>query len=150
MAYFPPRFNVWCKVYRLNMVGGDYVLAGYSICQVRGTTSHETSDVQGAANCQVLFPKGSDVRNAAISDLHVGDYVMVAGQLHFRLHVDGVCDKGAGFGNEYREANCSYDFLGSGEPDRGGLPPVNTDLLPPDGYLALPVIPKGTAWTDFP
>jgi len=146
MAFYPPRFNVWAGVYRYNTLTDVWDLVGYSICQVRGTTSHESSDVFAASNCQVLFPAGSDVRSTAISDSHVADMVMIAGYERFRLRVSGICDKGAGFGNEYREANCLFDELTSGEDPRAALLRVNPELLPPIGAPPLPVNDPGTTW----
>jgi len=146
MAFHAPRFNVWAAVYRHNSLTLDWDLVGYSICQVRGTTSHESSDVFAAASCQVLFPAGSDVRDASLSDDHVGDMIMVAGYERFRLRAAGICDKGAGFSNEYREVNCLFDPLTSGEDPRAALLRVNPELLPPIGAPPLPVGDPGTLW----
>lgn len=135
MAFRPPTFNLWCQVYRN---GTPLVLAGYSICQLRGPTSHVDGNAQSV---EVLFPKYSDVRGIAQSPALGGDVIVIAGYQRFYLVVEYTSDKGAGFTNEYRIASSRWrDVNTTLHPPPPYTPVVDTTLLPPPGYTPLALV----------
>jgi len=151
VAFQTPRFNLWCRVDRWDnsIPIPAWVSVGYSRCQVRGSDSKQDITTILASECQVLFPKGSDVRSPQTANTGIGDYVYVAGYAYGRLQVKGICDKGAGFPNEYRLANCVFDNFSERPSFPGhvdGLLRVNPLLLPPDGYEPLPIKDAYLVW----
>lgn len=148
MAYRIPVFNLWSQVWRLTVPGvpGDYTMAGYSRCQLRGPDSH----LDGGGNLfEILFPKWSDVRGRAFA-ASFGDVIIVAGwDEQFWATVFDVSDKGAGFANEYRQAICSWRGITASSPE-GPFPTTNPLLDPPVGYLALPLTPPFNDWPSAP
>lgn len=145
MAWRLPRFNQWCQVWRPND-SGHATLRGYSLCQLRGPTSHV--DNTNAGLFEVLFPKWSDIVGFSFSGGHNGDLIMMSGFLarHY-AQIVLVADKGAGFPNEYRLATCMW------RPTTTVIPPLEVmtpcsdpTQLPPDGYLPLPVL-SPSAWS---
>ncbi len=150
MAFYPPRFNVWCKVYGADPTTLDYVVRGYSICQVRGSEGKAASQDLLGSVCEILFPRGSDIRSPGVANTGIADLVLVAGYGNMRIGIFGVCDKGAGFANEYRQATGLF-YSNTELPllNTDGLHPVNVDLLPPDGYTPLPIRLPKTTWGNL-
>jgi len=152
MAFFPPRYNVWARVFRMNDDLDAYLEVGYSRCQVRGTDSKQEAEANVVSSTQVLFPRGTDVRGPANSRTGIPDIIFVAGYGRNWLQIRGICDKGAGFPNEYRLANCWFQAI-TGWPlpvTPDGLTPVSTTLVPPDGYTPVPILSPGDVWPVFP
>jgi len=147
MAYFPPRFNLWCQVWRLldPLDPFAYTMVGYSRCQLRGPSPY-VAEPQSV--CEVLFPKYSDIRGPQQSEAHnIGDTIVLAGYDKWRhWRVFFVCDKGAGFPNEYRMAICATFRPVDVGDGHGALPVVNPELAPPDGFLPLPLLPIIDTW----
>jgi hypothetical protein len=151
MAFYPPRFNVWVRVYRYNSESFSYDEVGYTIAQLRGSDSKQDITSLLPSLCQILLPKGTDVRGTATSLTGVGDLVYPAGYGAGRYVVAAVCDKGAGFANEYRECNCYLDpFSELYALHPNGLLRVNVNLLPPDGFAPVPVRDPSDSWHAFP
>jgi len=144
MAYFPPRFNIWATV----IDGGGAGVRGWTRCQLRGAKPNLTYQTRDAlvggeqllAIWEVLFPAGSDVRGFLGADSHP-DAIRLNGSTQMEYQVVFVGDIGAGFPNEYRLALVTYQgaHLSFGTPHRRPSPLV----LPPDGYVPLPIIPSG-------
>ena len=148
MAWFPPRFNLWCQVWRPSP-SPTYVLVGWSKCQSRGPTSHVES---GGFYFEVLFPKWSDVRASNLPGVSENDVLVLGGFDRRWCTAAFVYDKGGGFPNEYRLVYAGWrtktTIIPSVPP---GCCPVNADLVPPDGYTPLPLIEPATDWpTVFP
>jgi len=147
MAYYPPRFNTWCQVWRLLDAGDPfaYTLVGYSSCQLRGPSPY-VSEPQSVF--EVLFPKHSDVRGPQQSEAHnIGDAIILAGYDGWHwARCFFVCDKGAGFVNEYRMAICAFFRLDSVGDGHGGYQPIDLALEPPEGFTPLPLIESAIGW----
>lgn len=149
MAFFKPRFNLWCRVFT-NGDGPTRTLRGYSKCQVRGPTSHDDF-VSTNAVFQILFPAGSDVRGTSNGAADDFDWVNVAGWGSRWAVILSVADKGAGFPNEYRLAQCTWVQYGGGSiTTQTQVGVVNPVLEPPEGYPPLPLVTVSTVWTALP
>lgn len=138
MAFRTPVFNTWVQVWRDNLAGSR-ILYGWSVCQVRGPTSHVES---GGFDLEVLFPKHSDVNyQNMFSGGRTADALCVAGYGERSLRVVFVADKGAGFSNEYRLVNATWrPTVTLVPPLPEGIPPVDVTQAPPIGYTALPLV----------
>lgn len=142
-GYFPPRFNMWCQVWRPSPAP-TYVLYGWSKCQMRGPTSHVDS---GGLLYEVLFPKHSDVRSYTLPGDQESDVLVLGGWDRRYGVVAYVTDKGAGFANEYRLTYVSWrTHTTIIPPVPGGCPSVDPLLIPPMGYTPLPLISPAAVW----
>jgi hypothetical protein len=143
MAFQTPNFNVWCRVWR-GLTLSTYTLLGYSKCQVRGVDSHLDA-LLGNVPWQILFPRGTDIRDGDSTSTNVGDQVEVAGWDGTWFLVDSVTDKGCGFTNEYRIA-IGRTIRAAGRTTPQQLNPVNKDLVPPVGYTPVPIRTPAPGW----
>jgi len=148
MAYFPPRFNMWCRVAFEGIVPANLQLRGYSLCQLRGPASRE-SDPGFSQGFQVLFPMYSDVRGIEQRDAGLHDWLQLAGWGDRWAVVTSVCDKGAGFTNEYRQAECQFTTHGVTNMTPG-MPAAKFGLEPPVGFVPLPLILPEDHWFVVP
>jgi len=138
MAWYPPRFNLWCQIWRPTGLGDNYNLIGYSLCQLRGPTSHIDA---GGGYQEILFPLHTDVRGIRLNGEQGQDIVVVAGWDRRWCYVSDVYDKGAGFVNEYRLATCYWrGGVTVIPPVPAGVPVVDPELIPPDGYTPVPLL----------
>lgn len=146
MAYRTPVFNVWCKVRRETLVAGvpTVTFPGYSLCQVRGPKAGG-AEIINAICFEILFPKWSDVRYSNQNDTIFGDWVQVAGWGNRWAQIVEVCDKGAGFTNEYRLTSAYFVDYSTGVGSLNtvlGCGVVDPTLMPPGGFTPLPLLPK--------
>jgi len=149
MAFRVPRFNVWCQVRRATS-GNPDLIAGWSICQVRGSASAQDPEFDNVGAFQILFPKHSDIRGPMHSEDGLGDWVQIAGWGRRYAVVTSVSDKGCGFTNEYRIAIVHWlAYASSPLNDVLGCGAIDTELLPPEDYLELPLIEK-LPWAFVP
>jgi len=153
MAYFAPRYNCWFQVWRYNAGAAAHVLLGYTRGQLRGPDSHwEGSVAESLALFQVLFPKGTDIRDRGVSGLSFPDAIVPAGFGRRVIEVVAVCQKGSGFVNEYVLCLCRYYQVTNQPPPffpggpQFGQGRVNVNLLPPDGFPAVPIIEPAADW----
>lgn len=150
MAFYLPRFNVWCRVWRKLTTNTNPIEIGYSICQVRGPEGR-ISPPQGQVGFEVLFPKWSDVRGFPQGVNGDGDFIQVAGWGPRTAQINSIADKGAGFANEYRVAVVGWVNFTDGLKYNKlkGAGPVEPTLLPPDGYTPLPLIDPEASWPSI-
>lgn len=159
MAYFAPRFNVWCQVWRWHPELPNYKLHGYSLCQLRGPApfpQYQVSTFFEDLQVEVLLPKYSDVETAALNLGGKADVIMLAGMGVRYLIVDSCSVKGAGFSNEYLLVQVHQMSPEEGRPyfrfpaSEFHAWSVNKELSPPDGFTALPLITPAAAWGVLP
>jgi len=145
MAYYPPRFNLWCQVQRILPPSGVRGIVGYTKCQLRGPSSHVQPGFTGSA-FEVLFPKWTDVRGVQQAPSALGDWIQIAGCGNRFAVLVSVCDKGAGFPNEYRLGVCTWIARTTSPPSPlntvDGLGVVDSLLAPPGGFVEVPLLPQ--------
>jgi len=147
MAFRTPNFNVWAQVWRPD-AGAVLHSIGYSKCQFRGPTSH--AELTGAIAFEILFPKFTDIRDIVRSEDGFADVIAIAGWGRRYAVVQGVSDKGAGFGNEYRLCVCGWrPRTAILPPVPPGQPPIDTTEQPPAGFPTVPLITP-VAWVNPP
>jgi len=92
---------------------------------------------------EILVPAGTDIRTRNCSGRRPPsdwDVICVCDDPALSFIVQAVGDKGAGFDNEYRlcYVTPNLDVV----TGLAGLPRVNTEVIPPMGYTAVPIMPR--------
>lgn len=140
MAYRKPVFNLFAAVYTTPAVGEE-VFRGYTPCQLRGPGNSKIeeagSDLESWILMEILFPKGTDVRDAQTAGAgKIGDTIEITPGTGRWYYVHFVDDKGAGFSNEYRLVIARKKWTNLGETaslvvDPEYTPPGGGPWIPP-------------------
>lgn len=133
MAYRPPVFNLFAKVFTVPGAGSP-VLRGYCPVQLRGPTNSLTYNAGGSTDytailMEALFPKGTDIRDRFTAGAgFIQDLIEISPGTGRYYNVMFWDDKAAGFNNEYRLALLEKNFINAGHTD-GQI--VDPEYIPP-------------------
>jgi len=155
MAFQVPKFNMWLSVQKQH--SGGMGAKRYIKGQVRGARPNLVGRFYNLASqlydlpyVEILLPAGADVRSYQFANDSTigpiatdGEFVKGLGKLNYGWTVMAVFDVGAGFHNEFRVAlGRQVEDHVTGHVDDGGMGRLNPDLLPPDGYTAVPILAR--------
>lgn len=153
MAYFPPRFNLWCQLYRYDVGINKYRLWGYTRCQLRGPASQWQGFEPGDRGMpfELLLPLGTDIETKVLNPHEKADIVVLPGTCKRYFSVLGSLPKGGGFANEYQLVICQQVDPEAGAPLGLEAPEfhawrLNPLLTPPDGFTPVPIIEAIDHW----